>query len=86
MGWTNGGMRVVLHGGLALALVVLLAASWPAFASTGIAWAPPEARGWLDPLLVFVPLLWAPLPACLVWWVVEAGPQIQLKEAPGPGR
>ncbi len=67
-----------------MALVVLLASSWPAFASNGIAWASPEARSWLDPLLVFVPLLWAPLPAFLVWSVVEGAPQIGFKEAPAP--
>ena len=83
---TKAAMRVMLHGGVAMGLVVLLAASWPAFASSGIAWASPETRTWLDPLLVFVPLLWAPLPALLVWFAVEHGPQIGLKADMGMDR
>ena len=84
---TTGWLRVGLHGGLALGLVMLLAWSWPAFASTGIAWASPEARDWLDPLLVFTPLLWAPLPALLVWWVVEGVEmQVVLKSEGGVDR
>ncbi len=63
--------KAVLHGALALLVVVGLASSWPAMASTGMAWATPAVSTWLDPLLVFVPLLWAPLPAVAVWYAVE---------------
>jgi len=71
MDTTTGWMRVLAHGVLAMIVVVVLAGSWPAVASTGMAWASPGLAGWLDAVLVFVPLLWAPLPAVLVWWAVE---------------
>ncbi len=71
MDTTTGWMRVLAHGVLAMSVVVVLAGSWPAVASTGMAWASPGVAGWLDAVLVFVPLLWAPLPALLVWWAVQ---------------
>jgi hypothetical protein len=71
MDTTTGGMRGFAHGALAMLVVVLLAGSWPAVASTGMAWASPSVAGWLDAVLVFAPLVWAPLPAVLVWLAIE---------------
>jgi len=64
--------RAAGTGLVAMAGVGLLAILWPDLALAGVRSVPTRAQPFVDAVLCFAPLLWAPLPAILGLWAASA--------------
>jgi len=67
----RGERRAAGVGAAAMVGVVVLAMAWPDLALASVRAVPRDAQPWVDAMLCFAPLLWAPLPAALGLWAAR---------------